>query len=89
MPYLGVRLNQKKHKDIIDWLDRFSDHSEEARRLIRLGISVSNGETVKQIKPSQPIVWNLPDKPTVPSVQQKVPKKEHVLSNILGSFDDE
>lgn len=79
--FLGLRLNPKKHKDIITWLNRFDDKSEEARRLMDLGIRVSNGRFVEQRITKEPLVWsNIPKEPSI-----RV-KETDVVANILNSF---
>lgn len=88
MEFLGVRLNYKKHKDIIDWLDKFKDkeRSEEARRLMRLAIGITKGESVsvkEPVIPSGPITWDIPAEPTVKA------KEEDFMMNILGSFGEQ
>jgi hypothetical protein len=89
--FLGVRLNPKKHKEIIDWLAKFKEkeRSDEVRRLLLLGIRVSKGEksTSPPPQPSrklEPISWKLPIEPTVKKPEP--PKRCNVVMNILGSF---
>lgn len=85
--YLGLRLNDKKHKDIIKWLSKFEDKSEEARRLLRLGIQISNGQHApKEKERLQPLTWNFPTEPTAPPVAPK-PRQKDLVNNILNSFD--
>lgn len=84
--YLGLRLNSKKHKDIIKWLERFDDRSEEARRLMLLGIKVSSGEQVIRPKKSEPLVWHFPDEE--PIQMPVIQKKPNLMANILGSFNE-
>lgn len=85
--FLGFRLNDKRpgHKEIMDWMGRFKkdDKSDEARRLLLLGIRVSRGELrMPEAKPSGPIKWEMP---TTPTVKEKV-EKSSVITNILQSF---
>jgi hypothetical protein len=83
--FLGVRLNHKKHKDIIDWLKKFNDRSEEARRLMSIAIRISKAETMPQApEPPKQIVWN-----NFPKEKPKsVSKKKDVTMNIIGSFEE-
>ena len=81
--YLGMRLNQKKHKDIIAWLNKFEDRSEEARRLMLLGIRISSGEYTPAPKSSAPLVWSEFPQETI----SKPAKKPDYMQNILQSFE--
>jgi hypothetical protein len=83
--FFGCRLNDKKpeHKEILDWLGKFEDRSDEGRRLMLLGIRVSRGELrVPEPKVSGPITWSFPKEP---SVENKI-EKSSAMRNILQSF---
>lgn len=83
--FLGLRLNDKKHKDIIDWLDKFEDRSEETRRLMSLAIRISQGEYQIEKQELKPISWNIPKEPTI---KEKKVEGNTLVMNILGSFGE-
>lgn len=79
---LNVRLNDNKHKDIIDALDNIKDVSREVRRLLRIGIQADKGMYGHNIQ-MQPVVDPVETETNVIPFEAPVKKekKERELSD--------
>lgn len=92
--FVGFRANRKKDQDIIQALENAKDRTKEIKRLLRLGIAVSNGEIKapqhqeKPIGEQGPIYWGEVFKEQQPIKAKPTSQpKDAVVANILGGFD--
>lgn len=52
--FIGVRFNYMHDDDLIDSLENSKDMTKEIKRLMRLGLKVSDGEYLQQKSPMRP-----------------------------------
>lgn len=101
--FIGFRLNTKKDADILQALENCVDRTKEIKKLLRIGIAVTQGAYLASGKliPSEPEVKIKIESPesTVPLVKTPKPKaqkkkqqkpaisKEDLVANILDGFE--
>lgn len=86
MARIDLRLNEVKHKDIIDALSNAKDVSKEVRRLLRIAINIKYNQNVfiETMQPQIPVK----SKPKELS-KDNIEDLQKNLMSIDFSFDDE
>lgn len=84
---IDLRLNDKKHSDIIDAISNVKNKSEEIRRLLRLAINIkyNPGIVIEQPKP-KPIIKSKPKELSKDNIEEL---RQNLLNIDFGADDDE
>ena len=101
--FIGFRLNRKKDADILQALENCKDRTKEIKRLLRIGIAVTQGAYITSTKPSMPepevkIKIESSEPPALvktPKPKTQKPKKsqkpmiseQDLVANILDGFE--
>ena len=100
--FIGFRVNRKKDADILQALENCKDRTKEIKRLLRIGIAVTQGAYISSTKPlmqepevkikiestEPPALVKTPKPKTQKKKQQKpMISEEDLVANILDGFE--